>query len=406
MAPRLKRWMPWVATPVAACAAVAALFVPPHRRVPSPRSWFWRPPHYASASRGQDAAARYANAWRRVTLRLDLERWRLRLEAALDSTRRSGPGSVIVRFAPGVSNTVREPIASAIDTLTRELGIRQTKVRLAVAVVPVDDHPRSSADSTPSPGDQLQSTAYLLPDSAHPSICIVRLAVHPVTWDRPFQRTLATHRLDPEFLGGIRTALGPCAFYAAFGVPGPEIGRWLAARGFDLARDPAWAGPPADTTTFLTVRNRPDDPDERQLRQFLYDWAPVDAAGCMAGERAACAHAVLATPGEDSEPGIVGAHRPWAFRIYNGDIFLSDLARAIGPRRFGEFWNSTLPVDRAFRVAADTGLADWALAWSRRRAPHLTAGAPVAAVPAGFALVLAAVGLTGAMALGRRRRPG
>ncbi len=120
----------------------------------------------------------------------------------------------------------------------------------------------------------------LAPDGASGPYCLYLVAPFRAEWDG-WQRL------------AVRRGLGPCAFRAVYGAPGPAIDRWLAARGYDLAG-----------TTLLSAAGghvpppRPGDVRRNPLLRLIgadFEGEGFSLAGwaCVRGNAARCADAVL-----------------------------------------------------------------------------------------------------------------
>ncbi|HZH42147.1 MAG TPA: hypothetical protein VFD85_14125 [Gemmatimonadales bacterium] len=173
-----------------------------------------------------------------------------------------------------------------------------------------------------------------------------------------------------------REELGPCAFFAAFGMPGPQISRWLESRAYDLARQPDWVSPPPPAqvfegaslstwfqTIFSHLAGAPSPYDGWQYGSPY--WESPGLVGCAVGRMEACRR-YLFTPLRDqmrySLPGVVELDR------YSPDFtsrVMASLVREQGPERFARFWRSGLQPEQAFDAAFTVPFAAWAPAWAR-----------------------------------------
>jgi hypothetical protein len=80
-------------------------------------------------------------------------------------------------------------------------------------------------------------------------------------------------------------------------------------------------------------------------------------------------------PKEVREWLIVQSDNAWRFTrqpITGGDHFLSAVLRQVGPRRFEEFWRTSLPIDSALTTALGAPVGEWTAQWQRQVAepPH------------------------------------
>src|ERR1051325_1672912 len=87
-----------------------------------------------------------------------------------------------------------------------------------------------------------------------------------------------------------RSLLGPCAFYGAFGQPGPQIDRWLRTRGWAFTGDGSWRGV-GDTTGL-------NDPyyygSSMRGDHGLMRRVPTRGLQCLTGQLGACEAAMVA----------------------------------------------------------------------------------------------------------------
>ena len=131
---------------------------------------------------------------------------------------------------------------------------------------------------------QENQTLFLLPDSLAPTQC---LAV--TSGNRVWVNRLASRGALVRWLG---SSLGPCAFYARFGVPSARIRSWLGARGNDVALAPMSYGAEAGFSTTWMFFGTP--------WQFLYGLPPV-ALACVAGRAADCATTIRSGDGAPTD---------------------------------------------------------------------------------------------------------
>jgi hypothetical protein len=374
---RQLRW--WIAATVLACIGLAVLYLPPRggsmgselrrveRELPSP--YRLREKDLAQRLRGIEAALR-------------LVELRAQLDPVLAQRRAHGiPGpAMIIDGSDTLSDSIRHVLETELDAVWHRLGLDVTKISVGVVL---DIRTGSQRAST---------SLYLLPDSSHRSSCIVLL---PAAY---WGRSLLAGRLPSpiaRFQAWLQNGLGPCAFYAAFGSPGGEIGRWLSQRNFDLALYPRWGK--VDRTQSEPSQT-PSTSDQSQNRWFWMEAyrLPPSAIGCLAGRDSSCRAAVLGKAGAgDSVLHMVTTSRWWLGQaLVGGDRYLADVREAVGARRFREFWNSELPVDTALAAVLRTPVGEWTRRWESGLAPVIRLGpaAPLTAVLLGLLLAAGAVG--------------
>ena len=258
----------------------------------------------------------------------------------------------------------------------------------------------TAADQTPKP---VRGTGgRLLPDSTHRATCV---ALIPAWYWAPTllaPRPPARNRQVEDWL---RSGLGPCAFFARWGVPGKPVRLWMARRHYDLAAVPSWGREWSNQPEWLSVRlpNR-----QGWWWQSIYAHS-IAAIGCLAGRVPSCRVAVLSNAGgsfDDSLPRLLTDDRRWwrDERLIQGSQYLGDVAREVGYDRFLGFWNSTEPVDTALAAALKAPVGEWTERWERRFVPRLPLGAaaPLSAAVLGILLGGAAVALVARGAMRRQ----
>jgi hypothetical protein len=223
------------------------------------------------------------------------------------------------------------------------------------------------------------------------SRAIVRPGAH-----RAFAEAMATPRSASE-------ALGPCAFLARFGVPGPGIDAWLRTRSYVLAAHPRWStlrGTTQDPGMAWRLANHPPS--------SLTPWLTLspEALGCVIGYTARCVGTLAGdSASERTPPGdlIIMQRRRDRHWGALSTSYLSDLATALGPQRFEQFWRSALDPDAALRAVAGVPLDRWTHAWGVGLVGEHRAGPGVRLIELAGALTLVGLSL-GVAAWGWGRR--
>ncbi|MGH7656441.1 MAG: hypothetical protein ACREN6_17465 [Gemmatimonadaceae bacterium] len=198
-----------------------------------------------------------------------------------------------------------------------------------------------------------------------------------------------------------RNLLDACAFYDAFGTPGPQVAAWLAAERFSYARALSFA-----------------PPDSAELKASRWEWQYEDFVftgenftRCAADDAASCL-AALHAPATDyrwfywpdaSVPEPAGAQeitQP-ARGFRNG--LLEAMVRDIGPDRFQRVWQSPRALDEAYLDATGEPLA----AWVHRRVVAISGPYHIGPLPTPTSAILTLVALTilAALTLRFARRP-
>ena len=324
--------------------------------------------------------ATLAEQWRAAWDRAKLERYREMLEPRADSARRAG-GTAPILLVDGASTPeTRAKLQGFLSDLWHRADPEGFKI--AVGIVLVGD---SSTLRLPVDHPSLTrswNTEYLFPDSAHRALCV---AVVPA-------RNLPLER-EPRARALLEQGLGPCAFYGAFGAPGPDIARWLRGQGLWFAAQPHWweRGAAADPDV-LGFLGQPEG------WRFFYAQFGFDGVACYARIRDRCFRAVYDSGAvADSAPTTWRVAYWWDGRPFlNSASYLSDVAHALGSERFMAFWGSDLPVDSAFHLASDTTLADWTRHWATVTGPPLAVGtaAFLPGMPASLLAMFLALGAT------------
>ena len=373
------RW--WLAGAVVACAIVALGYSSLGGPAPAATARSRQPQPTAARLRAQALGEQ----WRAADLAVRLAVYRRRLEPELARRRDSDqPGPALLVDAPdSVPVYTRALVAAALDTVWRELGLGVSKVAVGV-VVDFWRFPQTGTDSTPKVPSG--SVGYLLPDSTDRTTCVALIPAW--YWTRGRTRQLE------EWLG---RGLGPCAFFARWGVPGKPVRLWMARRHYDLADVPSW-GP---------EWSHQPEASWMMDRNTGWFWAavyghPIAAIGCLAGRAPSCRTAVLA----DTPPKLLDATVRWwrEERLVQGWRYLGDVAREVGYDRFRQFWNSTEPVDTALAAALKMPVGEWTARWERRFLPRLPLGAaaPLSAAVLGILLGGAAVAVVARGAMRRQ----
>ncbi|HVX40474.1 MAG TPA: hypothetical protein VHB25_12960 [Gemmatimonadaceae bacterium] len=236
----------------------------------------------------------------------------------------------------------------------------------------------------------------------------------------PQLRVMVTQTLEsPETIDAV---LGPCAYLASFGAPGPQIAGWLRNGGWSLARLAAWdsASPPwtprsdRNAYWFRDQLATIGDPNW-QTRQVI----GLPGLACIAGEAGRCAeaagasakstasdtawtNAVVSTRGA-SAYFLLFAIRPSPLGAGESRL-VSDMVRSLGDSSFRHFWTSDQSVTQAFSDASGQSLDTWVRAWARKTYGRVPAGpsVPLLGFIAGTVALLA--GLLLATVLEQRRR--
>jgi hypothetical protein len=332
-------------------------------------------------------ARELAEVWRGLERRRRLLAAREALRPVLDSLARAEAPSVAVRFDG--PDSLRRAYDSVVQAEVRRswdsLGLGVTKVSVGVVF-------QESPASMGGPPVELNGfEGYLFPDSLDRRSCIRldMIGTHSRSW---LQR--------PEYRSRVlRNLLGPCLYYARFGVPGTRVRSWLARRRHDVAMRP-WASTPSGDGM---VDNLQDVP-----WLWVYQLSPT-ALACSAGRARACRAALRAGDDPDAPVPPWGSAEPEWWRLSSRAFltdqwFLASVLQQVGPDRFAEFWNTTLPVDSALSLALGEPVDAWLARKGRETHPTLRLGPAVPARSTAWHLVLSALALGVALRVGIRRQ--
>ena len=386
----------WVAAVVLGCGIIGAANLPFHGTRATSRSavLFSRLPEPTPA---RTRAQALADQWRAVQAARRLEEERVRIRARLATSNPDSDGPfVVMTGADNGATALQAQIGALVDSVWRDLGLSETKITVGVVVDQVEETDASV------PRQESWGPSYLLPDSANRTVCLVRL-VENAGWRRAVERESASNAWQRQWF---KSSLGPCAFLAAYGMPGGSVRPWLSGRGFDLALTPNWddsvsiAGRQGAWLTF------------GEGRRWRWDWDYIyhqsfPAVACLAQRVAGCREAVLAATGEESERAVVvmTSRRFWQRqRLIGGTFYLSDVAREVGRDRFLEFWNSPLPVDTALARALRRPVGEWTASWQQRLLPAQLRLGPSAPAGASLLAALLAAVAVATVALTARKR--
>jgi hypothetical protein len=388
-----RRVDPWLAGLLGVCLAIGVVYLPPRGSFVGLSRRFVLP----TTSQERRRAQNLAEEWRAAQSILRLQQYRERLEPALVSLRaRDGSGPVLLVDGPDSATApLFEVLRPALDTMWNRLGLGQTKVTLGVVVALPRGAPVRVTAVMPT---RLASTTYLLPDSTDRFTCLALLPA-PYFIDR-----LANLRRD-RLEAWLGDAIGPCGFYARFGVPGTRVRAWLARRNYDLAIYP---GKPRVAARGLMFDWLPQD---NTNAEWYWGWLYAlrsQAIGCLAGRPGDCRGAVRAGDGEfgDSMTRVVTPTPGWRVekqRLLGGGWFLGEVARAVGDDRFLQFWRTDLPIDSALSLALSRPVGEWTAEWQRGVAPRPMLGPAAAFLSVVFGLVTALGALALLLAAAHRR---
>ena len=394
----------WYISAMVGCAAIALTYLPPTK---GPPAWY----RYVEGVGGpvQNPARRSAQALRRrlqqperslalLKRRDQILEWANTLD---ESTRQDVPLLIDPELPNRWKDLISATLEPELEYVRNSLRPRSSEVMIPVAVV---------RDSKIGGG-----MWHLLPMLAGDDACITIWVLSEWQFARLEDTRNPAGRLYSSLGAG---ALGPCAYYGAFGRAGPSIGEWFGTLGYRFGYDIYW------------TRLREPGPFaqewERQgglTGRGSFPWVDLslDEAKCTAGKTEACA-AVMMDVRRDyfswwvwnrqvsTSGALSGAWRSRNVRRFlrgEGQHLLADLIRETGSDRFARFWRSSEPVGEAFASAMGEPLERWVVHWAGEKLK--LSGTPPAgpAPPAGSAalgLALAMLVVTWAAVYGARRQ--
>ena len=384
----------WLLALLVTAAMTAVAYLPPADIADSSR---WSP--YTRASYRETTRTRLAFA---------AERWVALSErdALSKSPATSEVPALIVRGG------LRADVSQAVDSLIRNFWRRAPRADSSIRLRVV-----ASADAeTGFPSDlwtAAEAPEVLLPELTDSRTCLVILpGIFQHGMAEPVQQGWWRNNLRRQ----VGLAVAPCVLRAALGKPGPEIARWLGARGYDLGGSIGWAvggNPGVEYESSWFDGLQLDQTGMPQLMQRIIGALPeayqsTVAARCAGGVAGQCAGLITAVPGLRRESGPTIRMRTLGQQRANGlpsdaSSFLSDLILERGLEPFRRFWTSPLPVEAAFAQAYGESLDDWTHAWVKRRVGTVELGAPLhpLGVLAGLLAGVLVVGITAVAARSR-----
>ena len=374
MALRLRLWL---LLALAGCLLVAASYLPP--RTYEPPSWRYRGASGRLSNLGPMLRAAETEL-RRLEIRdslLQLADWEEEAAAVPQ-----------LLLADNLSAEERELVIAWLGEPLRALE-GYPFASLAGVAISVD-----SVKYRPGPRKwSLRKFTYFLPLATDGARCLAHAVLTriPADW----------YSVDVE--PRIARVIGPCAFYVAFGKPGPEVENWLEAVDYAPAMNPVW-----------TTGGAPLKRYDAAETESLLDWYRVDLVACAAGSRDSCRRGLF-----ESEydvpwlrydllyrlPGVETARVFYRLRLGpNAERYLSDLLTEMGDERFARFWTSGLTLDSAFVDAFGVPIEDWTMRWARAQVGSPRRGPLVPVSSALQALLIAGVIVAGSALWATRRQ--
>ena len=342
---------------------------------------------------------------------------RFRILDLVDSVRRV--------LGPTTSSLPRVVISQGIDERIRR-GANQIVADLAARrdgqiVVPLDIVFVMDSATTIRGAPRLgvrsaMSLDHVLPRPNTDDRCLVLARTRPLTGD---PRTVARRFVNLVGEPVKERFLGPCAYYARFGAPGPHIATWLREREWGPGVRSVWDKPARRWTWGWATYGMSADRIAQERAMYLRIRTTPAGIMCVAGEVSECERELVARPssainGQNRvslwSTGIVSSRDDIAVPYYewwwedrmsplgpSDWTLLSEMVRTLGPERFQRFWTSNQPIEAAFRSASGTEIGVWTRDWAQRmygaqvRGPQLAATSAAGGVAfIGFAIFFAA----------------
>ena len=380
----------WLGGALACCLLAGVVYLPP-RGMPR---WAWTSRYNMPPLNPHRLRARaLAFEWQEANAALVGARFGERFAPVVDARRiRDTPGPILWLEADDSISAWAQPVMQvALDSAWAGLGIGVSKVSVGVLAT----QPRFGGTRRGPPSAQEnRGVSYLLPDSTDRSTCLV-------VAELPWFATRRKYIPLPGLVSWGTRVLGPCAFYARFGVPSPRVEQWLGRRQFDVALVAGWSGESRrDQMLWWRLMGFGD---MRWWWAGLYSY-PAPTLACFAGRPDRCRQGFAAADRGSSgrRPRVVVPRDPWDSRkvyLVGAEWFLSDVLRATGAERFQEFWTTSLPVDSALSVALRRPVGEYTVSWLRRFGPGPHFGAATtpldALLGAGFAALLVGLAMLG-----------
>jgi hypothetical protein len=293
----------------------------------------------------------------------------------------AAPG-VSVQLSPAVRPDTRDTVYANVERELAAMG--EPRARIGLFLV---DNAYGHRPGVPFSRPRPEREMYAGVDSAG-AYCAV---VHAAPVGRTVGMLIGNSRLNASAGASM---LGPCAFVARYGAPGPEISRWLRDGAYRLAqRRSAVLQPGVGDLTHereLTVWSE----DDRALR------------GCIGGRDDLCVHALLMPSGTAhvrDGPALLHLNSRFPPGVNDSRAMLDHLEQEFGSARFEAFWTSDADVPTAFAGAFGIGAGDWVREWGRSRYGDHALGPRVDAVTLVLSALLVAC-LVGAAVSTQRRR--
>lgn len=401
----MAHWMRhWPVMTLVGCGLVALWLLPPD---PPRELDTYVPPTEAQALKVElrAEARRLNDVLKRLT-------WVDSLSDVFSAAEPSESGAVI-SFPDGIEPDIEERFHARIAREIDRLALEDPKYTIGLA------RPQWGSGNHVAFGGGPTLTEFYLIEGAHRPVCLI---VHPyglnpasIWWERKWLSSAARssaldqNRSTPP---GWSDILGPCAYYAIHGTPGPAIGEWLRSGASHFGRRFApsrrFRGTQDDDALEL-VFNGADRMGNRAPFGERDHAPPHRTLECLTGEIEACENLVLnarplrLTAVNEMLPAFMNQGQQGLVYYLEGNLFY-DLQDEFGREAFGRFWTSDQDVDIAFQAAFGLEIGQWVMGWAQARLGVYRMGPMPSLEAILISLGVISFFLTIAIAMGTRRK--
>ena len=384
-------WERWIVASALACGLIGAVLLPSRNdeKYGDRTLYRWQVDKYNAMNAISQRRYRRLNhedgLWHALRARLMIEQAQRILAG-----RSENAGEPFVWIDNRFPQALRDSITASLARDRKERG--EWHGHAAVALLVVVDSLKSPTDSF----NRRHFSTQLFPPSPETSgycVTAIRIGAHAPT--------------NGAALPPSAKLLDGCAFYDAFGVPGPEISKWLERQWYSHAR-------------YLSLAP-PDSAPPRPA--WPYEYSGAYTSRCGGGEQNACLLTI--GQGEMDTTAMNAWNSAYEYRETDRSIpaweksiewplssstkfsnmqFLSDLARDLGPARFQRVWTSKLGLPEAYFEVSGETLAAWI---NRRVVAEYRQTYQIGPMPPSVAILAAVLACLTVLALSLRfsRRP-
>jgi hypothetical protein len=266
-----------------------------------------------------------------------------------------------VAFASRIRDGIRRNLSREISTLPRS-----QQMKVGVFTIPIG---RGGYRGASVSGGRGSGNLFLFEGDG--PACVVTRATTSLGVRSAIEVASGRWRWYDNYESLPTNILGPCRFYAAYGLPGADVSEWLASGGSGFAMAPA---------------NKEEAQRFDRGRPFGLRYANLsllpEAEACLAGRMDDCTSFVMS---KRTRSGLTGdatrTKTSYPERIYSWDgnlrspqrpggkhlTLVADLEAEFGADRFQSFWSSNQPMETAFASAFGLPLDEWTHDWLNAR---------------------------------------